>query len=424
MLGIFSMPEPVVFKPGFLWGSATAGHQIEGNNCNSQKYREELEQKFEEPSGMACNSWELYEQDVEMLVSLGHRAFRMSIEWSRIEPEPGRRDEAALVRYLRVLELLKEKKIRVFLTLHHFTHPLWFEKLGGFAKRENIDRFIRHLDFLVPRVAPYVDSWNVINEFNGSRSLAGNEMKVNFLVAHARGAAVIRQYSDAPVSTAHALVEWQPQFPEDDFDVTQARLVDWITNRFFFHAIRTGEVVLPFRDVETVPGLKDSCDYWALNYYTRHFISARSGNCAAGRHDCNHIRMLPRPFYLEEFYPEGVILQLDRLRDRPVVITENGLSCDDDRLRILYIARHLQALAEAERRGARIDGYFYWSLMDNYEWNSFVPRFGLVSVDFKTFRRTPKPSASFYREVIERNGFDRELVLKYLPEFQDWLIYR
>jgi len=423
MLGIFSM-APVQFPKGFLWGSATAGHQIEGDNVDSQNYHWELTDKNVEPSGKACDFWTRWQDDFAMLDNLGHQAFRMSIEWSRIEPSEGRRDRQALDRYLLMLEDLKKRNIKIFLTLHHFTHPQWFELKGGFRKRENVGDFIRHLEFLVPVIAPYVDYWNIINEFNNGDSLDSYETRANFLVAHARGTAVVRQYSKAPVSTAHALVEWQPENPRDEFDVTRTRIRDWVGNQFFFHAIRTGEVLFPYRDAEVVPDLKGSCDFWSLNYYTRHFVTARKANGSGKRHDCNHLRAINKAFYLEEFYPEGLVDRLGGLQDLPVYITENGYSCDDDRLRILYLARHLQALAEAMRRGSRIEGYLYWSLMDNYEWASFVPRFGMVDVDFKTFQRTPKPSAYFFRDIIRNNGFDRDLVLKYLPEFKDWKIYR
>jgi beta-glucosidase len=124
--------------------------------------------------------------------------------------------------------------------------------------------------------------------------------------------------------------------------------------------------------------------------------------------------MIPMRFYLEEMYPEGLISNLERLTDYPVYITENGCAADDDRFRIVYLALHLSALREALDRGVDVRGYFHWSLMDNYEWTSFIPRFGLVGVDRHTFARTPKPSASFYRKVIRDNGFSGETVRRYL----------
>lgn len=126
--------------------------------------------------------------------------------------------------------------------------------------------------------------------------------------------------------------------------------------------------------------------------------------------------MIDKDFYLEEMYPEGMTAMLERFRDKPVYITENGCSCNDDRFRIVYLALYLSAVHDAVRRGMDVRGYLYWSLMDNYEWSSFLPRFGLVDVDFKTFERTPKPSAAFYREIIENNGFSQQILRKYLHE--------
>jgi len=425
MLELLSLPE-ISFPAGFLWGSSTAGHQIEGENRNSQRWFEELEDplKYPEHSGRACNSWELYDRDIELLKELKHQAYRMSIEWSRLEPEMGRRDQAALSRYCDMLEKLKEAGIKVFVTLHHFTHPQWFDKLGGFHKRENIPYFIRHVEHLAPQISQYVDGWNIFNEFNCARSLEKNEFKANCLAAHAGAYSILKSFSDAPVSTAHALVPWAPYRSEDELDQKWCELNEWLCNDFFFHAIRTGEVVLPYRDGEEIPGLKGSADYWALNYYTRHFVSAREPVENAPRYTGRRIKMLREDFYLEEFFPEALITRLARLRDLPVFITENGCSCDDDRLRIIYIAQYLASLSEAIRRGTDVRGYFYWSLLDNYEWGSRTPRFGLVDVNFETFARKPKASASFFREIIERNGITQQLILKYLPELKNWQIYR
>lgn len=423
MLGIFSMKDEIRFPENFVWGSATAGHQIEGDNIHSSNWHREQAEHYPEPSGKACNFWNLWKEDFALLDELGHKMFRMSIEWSRIEPEEGRHDEEALKRYLAMFEELKRRGCRLCLTLHHFSHPQWFQEKGEFRKRENIGYFLRHLEYLVPKVAPYVDLWNIFNEFNNGDSLELYDRKANCLVAHARAAALIRSWSKAPISTAHAMCPYQPRDPEDEFDVTRTRIRNWVINDFFYHAIRTGEILFPYRDGEVIDGLKHSCDFWSINYYTRHFVTARTADGNAPRYECHRIRPINREFYLEEFYPQGLVDGLCRLRDLPIYITENGFCCDDDRLRILYLARHLQALSEAIERSCDVRGYLYWSLLDNYEWSSFVPRFGMVGVDFKSFRRTPKPSAYFYREIIRHNALSRELLLDYLPEFRDWTIY-
>ena len=423
MLGIFSMKDEIRFPKNFVWGSATAGHQIEGGNIHSSNWHREQEEHYPEPSGQACNFWNLWKEDFALLSELEHRMFRMSIEWSRIEPEEGRHDEKALKRYLAMFEELKRRGCRLFLTLHHFSHPQWFQEKGEFRKRENVVFFLRHLEYLVPKIAQYVDLWSIFNEFNNGDSLELYDRKANCLFAHARAAALIRNWSKAPISTAHAMCPYQPHDPEDEFDVARTRIRNWVINDFFYHAIRTGEILFPYRNGEVIDGLKHSCDFWAINYYPRHFVTARTADGNAPRYECHRIRPINRDFYLEEFYPQGLVDGLCRLRDLPIWITENGFCCDDDRLRILYLARHLQAVSEAIERSCDVRGYLYWSLFDNYEWTSFVPRFGMVGVDFKTFRRTPKPTAYFYREIIRNNAMSRELLLHYLPEFRDWFIY-
>ncbi|ADW18818.1 glycoside hydrolase family 1 [Desulfobulbus propionicus DSM 2032] len=426
MYDVFSLP-PIHFPDHFVWGSATAGHQIEGDNIHSQAwYKEQLPEFYQEdpnravraPSGKACDHYRLYRQDVELIAALGHRAYRMSIEWSRIEPEEGRWDHEALAHYRDLLERLVDRDIQVFVTLHHFTHPLWFDRLGGFAKADNRRFFERYLAFLLPRISAYVSGWNVINEFNQWGGLtAGPEvaaLKFNMLRVHALGYRLIKTHSTAPVSSAHAFIHWFPRRFHDDLDRRMTGLADFVTNEFFFHALRTGELVHPGVDAEYAPEVKGALDCWCVNYYTRHMVDARQAGLDGRRFRHKELKMIPMRFYLEEMYPEGLIANLERLRDYPVYITENGCACDDDRFRIVYLALHLSALHEAMERGVDARGYFYWSLMDNYEWTSFVPRFGLVAVDFQTFERTPKPSALFYRQVIRDNGFDGETIRAFL----------
>ena len=126
--------------------------------------------------------------------------------------------------------------------------------------------------------------------------------------------------------------------------------------------------------------------------------------------------MVDKDFYLEELFPECMIANLSRLHDKPIYITENGLSTLDDRFRIVYLITYLNAIHEAIRQGADVRGYLYWSLLDNYEWASFKPRFGLCHVDFDTFKRTVKPSGYFYREIIRENGVNNAMIRRYLKE--------
>ncbi|MBQ8753111.1 MAG: glycoside hydrolase family 1 protein [Clostridia bacterium] len=415
MFDIFSLPA-FTMPEGFLWGSGYAGHQVEGDNIHSQWWRLEQERGFKELSGRACNSYELWERDVEIAQECGLQVFRTSVEWSRIEPEEGHFDQAAVDHYVRLFAALKERGIRVFATMVHISHPQWFEELLSFEKLENRCYFERYLEFVVPQIAPYVDFWNVMNEFNLGNDPHRVDFKLNSIQFHALGYHVIKKYSDKPVSTAHALVQYMAKRPFDRFDQTMAQFNDLRDHEFFFHAIRTGEILYPYRDGVYAPEVKDSVDFWSVNTYVRDLVDARLESSFGPRYPFKRMQMLDRPFYLEEFNPECVVANLSRLTDKPVYISENGCSCDDDRFRIVFIAQYLSAVREAIRLGVDVRGYLYWSMLDNYEWGSFKPRFGLYDVDLKTFERTPKPSSRFYREVIAQNGVTPELIARCLDE--------
>jgi len=299
----------------------------------------------------------------------------------------------------------------------HFTIPLWFEKSGGFGKLENRKYFERYLNYILPKISPYVDFWNVLNEFNlGGYSQDRIAFKLNSILYHALGYHLIKKYSDKPVSTAHAFVQYMPTRPNDIFDKTLTQYCDLLDHEFFFHAIRTGEIVFPFQDVLYDADIKNTIDYWSINIYTRDMIDARKADSHGNRYKHKVLKMLPEKFYLEEMYPECMIANLTRLTDKPVYISENGCSCDDDRFRIVYIALYLSALSEAINLGVDVRGYLYWSTMDNYEWGRYFPKFGLCGVDRESFKRTIKPSGYFYKEIIENNGFNQNILRKYLNE--------
>lgn len=169
-------------------------------------------------------------------------------------------------------------------------------------------------------------------------------------------------------------------------------------------------------DAEVDPLVKDTCDYWAVNYYTRQMCDARRAGNEGAKLAHKKLRLIDKDFWFDEFYPEGLITSLERIADRPIIISENGCSCDDDRWRIVYLALHLSAMREAIDRGVDLRGYFYWLLMDNYEWGSYKPRFGLVDVDRRTFARTPKPSAWFLRDIIRANAMTPAMLREHLAD--------
>jgi beta-glucosidase len=414
MYDVFSLPA-VKFPDGFLWGSATAAYQIEGDCVNAALWHREKEWKWA-ASGKACNSYAMYQQDVELVHQLGHQVYRFSINWSRIEPMEGDWNAEAVEHYLDLCRRLREKGIKAYVTLYHGEHPLWYDQIGGWKQPETLKYWERFVRYIVPKLGEYVDGWIVLNEFNGGVGTDGGPRKYLMMQAHAIGFHIIKQYSKSPVSSAHAFIHWQPRRYHDKLDRIACELDDWMQNEFFFHAIRTGEFVYPFFDAKFDPNLKSTVDFWAVNQYTRHMADARSSRLEGSRYAHKTIRLIDADFWFSEFFPEGTISNLERLSDKPVIVTENGVACNDDRFRIAYLALHLCALREAIDRGVDVRGYFYWSLMDNWEWGSYAPRFGLCEVDFETFKRTPRPSASYFRDVIRHNGFSPELTRQYLGE--------
>ncbi|MFA7637200.1 MAG: family 1 glycosylhydrolase [Monoglobales bacterium] len=411
MYDIFSLKD-YSFPKDFLFGSGYAGHQVEGNNTNTQYWIDEVAGKKSEASGLACNSYEMYRDDIQLVSDLGHKAFRTSIEWSRIQPDPDTFDKEAADHYIRLFAELKENGIKTFCTIIHFTTPLWFTDKGGLNNADNRIYFEKYLEYIVPKVAPYVDFWNVLNEFN----IMNQPNPIPPLLFHALGYRIIKKYSDKPVSTAHALIEYIPQRKYDKLDNLMCEYRDFCEHEFFFHAIRTGEVIFPRTDGFYDADVKGSCDFWSINLYSRTMQDGRKERRKGKVWDHKHLPMIDyENFFLEEFFPEGVIDVLTRLTDKPVYISENGVACKDDRFRIVWIATYLSALSEAIKLGIDVRGYLHWTLLDNYEWASYTPTFGLCEVDRTgDFKRTPKPSAYFYRDIIKNNGFNQEILRKYL----------
>ena len=409
------------FPKDFLFGSAVAGHQVEGDNIHSSHYLKELARKEKNPnaviSGKACNHYEMYKEDIELLKTLGHQVFRFSLEWARIEPVEGEYCTEAIEHYLDVLRTLKEKGIKVFLTLVHFTTPAWFYRKGGFEKEENLSDFYRYVEYIAPIVAPYVDFWCIFNEFNGGLDAAHFRKKFNCTRAHAKAYHIIKAISDKPISTAHAYLGYFPKRMNDPFDNALMKYADAFCNEFFFHAMRTGELVMSGIEGIYDPEIKNTVDFWAINSYDRKMRDARVPSGRGKRYAATYAPVIDEAYYQDEFYPELFVHALTRLRDKPIFISENGCPSDDDDFRLVYITEYLSAIHEAMQMGVEVQGYLYWSLLDNYEWSSFKPRYGLVDVDRENgFKRTVKPSGYFLREIIEAKEYRPEMLRKYLTK--------
>ena len=420
MTDVFAIKD-YSFPKDFLWGSATAAHQVEGNNIHSDSWFNEHKKLKMNPdyevSGTACNHYNMYEEDAALLKDLGHQAFRLGVEWARIEPDEGVFLDSEAEHYVRELACLKEKGIQTFVTLVHFSLPKWFSDKGGFNSLDNLKYFEKYLNYILPKISPYVDFWNVWNECNGDMTVDKFDFKFNAVIYHARGYHLIKQFSNKPVSSAISFVYMHAKRQNDVFDKTMEKYYDMICHEYLLHAIRTGELVVPHKDGIFDREIKGTMDFWSVNSYTRNMVDARSASLTCKRYPFSETRMLPMNFYLDEFYPECIYHNLMRLTDKPIYITENGCSCHNDDFRMVYLAEYLCALNQAIKDGADVKGYLYWSFLDNYEWWTYIPKFGLVDVDRKNgFKRTPKPSAYFYRDIIRNNGFSQEILSKYLKE--------
>jgi beta-glucosidase len=422
-----------VFPDRFLWGSATAAHQVEGNNRNNDWWAAEQAGRLPHKSGLACDHFQRFDQDFALLADLGQISHRLSIEWSRIEPRPGELSHQALDHYRRVLESLRAHGIEPIVTLHHFSNPIWLAEQGGWNRREVVGRFARFARRVVREYRDLVRYWVTLNEpgvYASQGWILGvwppnrtGDMRGAFTVlrnmalAHGRAYHAMKaEQPEAKIGVAHHWRLFDPADPRRRGDRLIAAIRNRLMNVVFPIAIRSGRLVPPLGSGRVIPWLVATEDWVGVNYYTR-------------EHDRFDPRAARLGFGLEQFpevdrnqlgweiYPKGLeraLLAAAPPDDgREVIVTENGIpepgSQDEKRPR--YLVQHLAACHRAIAAGVNLRGYTYWTSMDNYEWaEGFEPRFGLVHVDFETQERTPKPSAYLYRDIIRRNGLSADLL--------------
>lgn len=415
----------------FFWGTSTSAHQVEGNNTKNDWWRWEQEGKLLEPSGIACDHYNRYAADFEMISSLGHNAHRFSLEWSRFEPEENVWNEEAFQHYEKVFQELKKRSIEPFVTLHHFTSPEWFAEKGGWAHPETAHYFARFTERVVKAFAPYVKYWITINEpliylyhgfyaglwppgvksFEISKKVVRNQ-----LLAHIEAYRVIHKiYAERNepvcVSIAAHLSHITPCRPNCWRDKFAACVRNKILNNLFVKALKTGILFFPGLFCELLPA-KETLDFIGLNYYTRDFVRFRGwlgmdavgSVCSKDEHG-HQAQVAERNMMGWEINPEGLygVLKLLKRYNLPIYITENGTCTLDDTQRERFIRTHLDAVVRARKEGVPVDGYFYWSLMDNFEWAfGFGPRFGVVEVDYPTQTRKIRPSAYVLSELCRK----------------------
>lgn len=431
------------FPRGFLWGTATAAHQVEGNNTNNQWWLWEQSGHTQGISGLACDWWGgRWKEDFDRAAESGQNAHRMSVEWSRIQPTPDTWDEDALDRYRTMLRGLRERGMTPLVTLHHFSDPIWFFERNGWEQEEAVGLFEKFVRKTVEALKEYCTLWCTINEPNvyalsgyvvGAFPNQRRGLKVamqvmaNMLRAHAAAYRAIHQIQrESRVGYAHhhrpmiARHAWSP------LDALVRMIRYQGVNMAFPSGIRTGVMRTPVASFR-IPEAKGTQDYLGLNYYSVDTVRFHPGK--------------PRELFTHSEYPEDADLSEHRFianvptglfetikwatrahPDLPIIITENGVNDSQDELRRRYLAQHIHQVWRAVNFNWPVKGYFHWTLVDNFEWErGWTQRFGLWGLDTQTQKRIKRPSADLYAEICQENGLSSEMVQKYCPEVFDKL---
>ena len=398
--------DKLKFPSGFLWGAATSAHQIEGNNKHSDWWAWEhsylrvdslrlIGKKPEDyMSGKAADHWNKFEEDFTIAEHLGHNAHRLSVEWAKIEPKEGEFNEAALDHYEKVFQSVKFHGMKLFVTLHHYTVPLWFAQKGGFENKRNIEYFVRYGIKVAERLGEYADFWLTFNEpelyatlpfligkYPPQKTNPFTAYKVanNLIRSHNILSSKLKLLTGKPVSIAFHLSDFQP---------------------VNFWAIFTTDLLHYFANEYFLKRTLKYCDYIGVNYYNHHHV----GFLGLRKHSHSGHEVTDLGWGIHPEGLERVLLNLKQY-NKPIYITENGLADAKDDRREKFIVEHLYYAHRALEQGADLRSYLHWSLIDNFEWtDGFGPKFGLVAIDREDmFRRRVRHSALRFAEICKNN---------------------
>ena len=436
------MTDQLQFPPSFTWGVATSAFQIEGGATADGK-GPSIWDTFSHTPGkvidgsngdVACDHYHRYPEDVALMASLHVDAYRFSMAWARVQPAgKGAWNEAGFAFYEKLLDELDSKNIAAHVTLYHWDLPQGLQDEGGWLNRDTAYHFAeyaaevaRRFGHRVKTIATHNEPWCTANLGYGNAQFAPGvadlkqsiQVSHHLLLSHGLAMKAMRAVGSA-AQLGIVLNQWTSdpatgsQADRDLAAFEYSRSVEWFMDPIFkghypelalkAHGVNAPEVQDGDLDV-----IRGKIDFLGVNYYFRHFASAetppRQPEAVLGKTDMGW-----------EIYPQGLTELLLKLKGQydlpPIWITENGMANPDhvitdgrvaDPQRIDYVQRHLAALRDAMRQGVNVQGYFYWSLLDNFEWNSgYAKRFGIIHVDYATQQRTPKDSALWYREFID-----------------------
>jgi beta-glucosidase len=388
----------------FYFGAATAAHQVEGDNVHSDwwKFEREVQAKDGFMSGKATNHYALFDADFALASKLGHDAHRFSIEWAKVEPEEGKFDEKVLLHYREVFKSLKKHGLKPFVTLWHFTFPLWFAEKGAFAKKENIAYFVRYskkiaeffredLEYVMTINEPEVYLYYAYLEgrWPPQHKSMSEFWKVygNVVSAHKQVYKALKVVNPKlQIGIAKNNPAFSPGRHNSFMDKVLTSLIKYLWNHMFLDKIKHYQ------------------DFIGLNYYFHR--SLKFDLKLLGQffiYPCNSCETTDMGW---EVYPQGIAGLLRDLWKRyrkPIIVTENGVADHKDRLRGKYITDILEHIYNVKKDGVPVFGYLHWALTDNFEWaDGYDPRFGLIEINYDTFARTPRSSAHVYQKLIEK----------------------
>jgi beta-glucosidase len=400
----------LVFPASFLFGTATSATQIEGH-CTTSDWHAFARQPGRVHGGdrpdLACDGWNRWRDDLALQVSLGMNAYRLSIEWARIEPAADAIDHSALDEYRRMLGALRDARIEPMVTLHHFTLPAWLADRGGILSDGFADRLARFARVAIDALGDLSRLWITVNEPNvlavhayllgvwppGRKNplLARRAQRRLFDAHDAAYRAMKAVRPDALVGVAHHLRVVHAERP-----LLRDRLAALTLRRLFNDK---------FADAVCRAGTQD---FFGINYYSRDVVRFSPRHAA----ELFVRRGVPEDAEVSdlgwEVYPEGLgqlVREWARRSKLPVYVTENGIADAADAKRGSFVMRHLVELARAIADGVDVRGYFHWSLLDNFEWaEGYGPRFGLVEVDYATQQRRVRDSAHAYARVVRERA--------------------
>ena len=437
------IPPRASFPEGFVFGAATAAYQIEGSDfggCGSSHWDTFAATpgnvKRAEGGGVACDHYHKWPQDLDLIKAAGFDAYRFSASWARVMPDGVNVNPEGLDFYDRLVDGMGARGIRPFLTLYHWDLPSALADRGGWMNRDTCLRFADYAETLLVRIGDRVETVATINEPWCVAWLS------HFLGAHAPGLRDIRAAARAMhhILLAHGLAmermrgmgqknlgivlnfDHAAAASDAAEDVKAAATQDALFNRWFTEAIFRRqypaealeglEPHLPVGWQQDMAVIGQPLDWLGINYYTRHIYAHDAGQ------PWPHARDVPGPLPKTqmgwEIYPDGLKgfltrIEADYTKGLPLFITENGMANDDhtdqpDAIRESFIAQHFTAAQQAIAQGVNLQGFFYWSLLDNYEWaEGYQKRFGLVHVDYETQVRTPKASYHALTRALARN---------------------